>query len=319
MLGGTAPATGARLRDLAGLLRGAQGAHASSSSNSTSGPAPQKEAQLGQELQEAQQGQQGLEQKKEGEAREDANGQAQPVKLVLVMADGPDALQPDFMEHLWDLAELRVCVDGAANALYEACQSTDKLAAARFTPNFIVGDLDSIESQSRSFFEARGTRVIQAPDQDKHDLEKALAIIAEAQEEAMLDTRYSVIVLGATGGRLDHEFANISMLFKFDKTFQDLILLSDQSLALLLAPGKHTLIRPEDIISPTCGLAPLAGPARVTTSGLRWNLSNQVLELGGLVSSSNEMDGCTASIETDAPLLWSSVPLDVADDADATD
>mmetsp|Transcript_11578 Transcript_11578/g.22780 ORF Transcript_11578/g.22780 Transcript_11578/m.22780 type:complete len:420 (-) Transcript_11578:709-1968(-) len=238
----------------------------------------------------------------------------EPPPLALVLADGPESLQPDFLEHLWNLASLRVCVDGAANSLHEQYGSPQKLSAAHFTPNLIIGDQDSIDPRTRDLFEARGTRVMHVPDQDSHDLEKALRAIAELQEETMPGKRFIVIVLGATGGRVDHQFANFSMLFKFYDKFHDLFFLSDQTLSILLMPGEHIIERPEEIIGPTCGLAPLAGPACVSTTGLKWNLSNQVLALGGLVSSSNEMLGSIATVKTDNALLWSSVPLGLKED-----
>jgi hypothetical protein len=73
---------------------------------------------------------------------------------------------------------------------------------------------------------------------------------------------------------------------------------------------------------PYCGLAALAGDATVFTSGLRWNLHCDVLKMGVLTSSSNELLPLepqphgeeeesppttaqrTVIIETSAPIYW---------------
>ena len=42
----------------------------------------------------------------------------------------------------------------------------------------------------------------------------------------------------------------------------------------------------------------------VSTSGLRWNISGQRMEWGGLVSTSNEIDGEVVEVSTSHTLLW---------------
>jgi len=55
-----------------------------------------------------------------------------------------------------------------------------------------------------------------------------------------------------------------------------------------------------------CGLIPLDGKALVTTSGLKWNLANQPLRFGDLISTSNSFaeEVKEVFVETDALLLW---------------
>ena len=74
---------------------------------------------------------------------------------------------------------------------------------------------------------------------------------------------------------------------------------------------------------PLCGLFPVgSSTATVLTSGLKWNLCEQELCMGGLVSSSNEIvyttsavsdDSCEAEVvvHTSHPILWTcQIPLD---------
>ena len=111
----------------------------------------------------------------------------------------------------------------------------------------------------------------------------------------------------AFGGRLDQQMANLNMLFRSEYTcFEQFVLLSDDSLALLLLPGAHTIEPNLEVEDGTCGLVPLGGRCEnVVTTGLKWNLDGTVpLEFGELVSSSNEIVGPIVTVRTERPLLW---------------
>jgi thiamine pyrophosphokinase len=49
-------------------------------------------------------------------------------------------------------------------------------------PNIICGDLDSLEDDVRTFYEARGVQVIHEPDQDTTDLYKCLNVLQRQQQ-----------------------------------------------------------------------------------------------------------------------------------------
>ncbi len=81
--------------------------------------------------------------------------------------------------------------------------------------------------------------------------------------------------------------------------------------SFLLEPGRLHRIRvaADDrvVMGPTCGLIPLGGKVRsVTTTGLVWNLSDEPLEMGVRISTSNSLapGASEVTVTVSEPILW---------------
>lgn len=236
------------------------------------------------------------------------SGADQPkLALVLLNVDRGEALQTSLLSSLWSHASVKVCADGAANRLHDSLPEEER---STMLPDLIIGDLDSLRDDVASYYQAKGVRTTEEPDQDSHDFEKCLRWLEQRQLEEQQSgdaTPFSVVAFGAFGGRLDQTMANLNMLYAFCR-FERFVLLCEASLAFLLPPGKNVIAPNRRLESGSCGLIPLGGRCdRVTTSGLRWDLDGSApLEFGSLVSSSNEVVGSQVVIETESPLLWTS-------------
>lgn len=69
---------------------------------------------------------------------------------------------------------------------------------------------------------------------------------------------------------------------------------------------RHVIACPSDASS-WCSLVPLIEPSVVTTTGLKWNLTGEVLKFGQLISVSNEFSntGGYVEVECSSSVLWS--------------
>nr|XP_053629077.1 uncharacterized protein LOC128686259 [Cherax quadricarinatus] len=127
-----------------------------------------------------------------------------------------------------------------------------------------------------------------------------------------LRIEHVTVIAGLRTERFDHVIANIATLYKVEMLISvPVVIVCGGSIYWLLAAGDHSIQVAEDIIfNPQCswcGLVPVGQPSTVTTTGLKWNLNNQVLAFGHVVSTSNTFDPIcygVVTVTTSQPLLW---------------
>ena len=168
------------------------------------------------------------------------NGEMRDPKSVLAAARRADAV---------------ICADGGAR----------HAVSLRLTPDFIVGDMDSLPKSLPKIW--KKTLYWCDFDPERSDLDKALDFARS------LGAR-SVRVAGVLGGGLDHELVNLAALEESGAGL-DLTVI-DGGAARLLGPGRHALHFKKGV-----RFSLLAAPrARLSLAGARFALKNEILRRG---------------------------------------
>nr|CDI54219.1 thiamin pyrophosphokinase [Melanopsichium pennsylvanicum 4] len=257
-------------------------------------------------------------------------------KYAMVLLNCPlDDRQIGHFRHLWESASLRLCADGAANRLLDtfglAAFEGQNGGPSVALPDAILGDLDSIRSDTQRFFESKGVAVHDRPSQYATDLQKTIQEVEDREEGAGDGKENTLIIFGGLSGRLDQSVHTLHVLWQLAPGTEDLGSVTDPenpdergnrlrkrqrtfaigegSVAWLLPKGKHTLKMSRQVMGKSCGILPLGvgnSGAKVTTKGLEWNLEGDRTTLGGFLSTSNHVydkEG-VVEVENDEPVYW---------------
>lgn len=159
------------------------------------------------------------------------------------------------------------------NRLVAADGAAVQLLAHNIVPDVVIGDLDTVGEQ-RTDLIAQGALLVEIADQEENDFEKALKWCIDRGET-------DVTIIGIAGRMVDHTLNNFSIVAKFARRLR--VRIRDaESIAYVVTGTLQIRTRPGDRIS----LIPLPS-ARLTTSGLAWELCGETLEIGKREGASN--------------------------------
>ncbi|XP_037868637.1 thiamin pyrophosphokinase 1 isoform X2 [Bombyx mori] len=237
------------------------------------------------------------------------------LRYAVLILNRPISQEEAFMKNFWEKATLRITVDGGALRWDQfLTRLPEEISNKMKIPDLITGDFDSITEETLQKYKKKGCKVVHTPDQDYTDFTKALKELNNHCQEHTIEVD-NVIAIGQASGRLDQILGNIQTLYLAEKQHllhpeTKLYLMSGDSLSWLLEPGNHIISIPEETRKHNrawCSLVPIGETCHsVTTSGLMWNLDNQSLKFGELVSTSNAFDGSdTVKIKCSHTILWS--------------
>jgi thiamine pyrophosphokinase len=151
----------------------------------------------------------------------------------------------------------------------------DHLARLGLRPAAVIGDLDSISPETRAWLGEES--LIERPDQDRTDLDKALEY---AFENLGLE---HVTVIAALGGRVDHEIGNLGLLARL--AMGERLVFEGDNLRILAIDGEAALAAHPGETWSFWTFNPFV---RVTVAGVRWPIENAAIDAGGRPSISNE-------------------------------
>ncbi|KAG0284686.1 hypothetical protein BGZ98_005827 [Dissophora globulifera] len=113
-----------------------------------------------------------------------------------------------------------------------------------------------------------------------------------------------MVALGGTGGRFDQSMSSIHHLYILNRE-RRAALVSNESIVVVLGPGKHEITCNLEIEGPTCGVIPVgSSEATLTLTGFQWDVENWKTSFGTQLSTSNGLIGPNLTIETTAPVVW---------------
>ena len=176
--------------------------------------------------------------------------------------------------------DLIICADGGYDALIYTS----------IVPDIVIGDFDSLKS-----IVPKEIEVVKYPtDKDKTDLE----ICIDYALDRGCDT---IFMMGALGGRIDHTIGSLcAMKYVLEHGASPMILNGKSRIYLI--DGEIEITREKfDYVS----LIPCTDKVTgITTTGLKYELNNDVLLKSNSLGISNEFYNNTATIKVESGLLY---------------
>ncbi len=207
------------------------------------------------------------------------------VKRIIIVANGASPTATDMAR--WRRPD--DCIIAADGGAHHAL-------SLGFTPQIVVGDMDSLDDETCNQLARQGCCFILYP-VEKNETDLELALLFAVDEGAT-----EIVLLGALGGRLDQLLANVLLLTLPELAGVSVKLVDDGQEAFVVRSGTEAIV--EGLVGDTLSLIPLANDANgVYTQGLKWPLSGDTLFLGPARGVSNVIASLPVRISLEKGLL----------------
>ncbi|MEN8192734.1 MAG: thiamine diphosphokinase [Bacteroidota bacterium] len=186
------------------------------------------------------------------------------MKSCIIIANGEKPSKGDLNYLIKNGVNTIVAADGGANSAY-------KLGV---TPNYIIGDFDSIKPEVKEYFSDK-SELIHISRQNDTDVEKALKYLIKKKFK-------TVYLLGGTGDRLDHSICNLGIVIKFFTKIK-VVVIHGKTILFPYAEDVQFKTIPNETIS----LYAFNTKTIITSKGLKYPLNKSLLPFGDKESTSN--------------------------------
>ncbi|MCC8024098.1 MAG: thiamine diphosphokinase [Clostridium sp.] len=165
----------------------------------------------------------------------------------------------------------------AVDAGLEAAKALD------LEPDMIVGDFDTVKPEILEYYRQREHIVWDTHEPEKDETDTELALL-----RAQASGCEEIVILGATGGRMDHMIGNIHLLFPcLQKGIEAYIL--DSKNRIYLIDGERKFYK-ENLWGKYISFLPLTEKVKgITLTGFKYPLFEKDIEIGSSLCISNEL------------------------------
>lgn len=193
--------------------------------------------------------------------------------IINILAGGPVRYLPNL--HHYDVSDsIWVGVD----------RGVFTLLSMGIKPTYAFGDFDSVSKEELEIVEGEIHHLHKfAPEKDETDLELAL-------KWAMTQSAEKINIFGATGGRLDHFFANVQLLSQAFSAMRnsEISIIDHKNIIFLKGSGTYTLPKLDN--KKYISFLPFTSTVeKLTLLGFKYSLIDRNISIGSTLCISNEL------------------------------
>ncbi len=196
------------------------------------------------------------------------------MKKILISLGGE--CSSNIIEELYDFQQV-IAVDSGVDHLFNL----------NINPNVLIGDLDSIESESLELVKKLGINIIQSnTNKDKTDFELALEYIEEKNNK-------EIYIIGGENGEVDHLFSILFLISSKD-FYRNISWLYGNKKILI-----NNSIKVKTSKNSEFSVLPLTDIKSLSISGAKWNLKNEDILYGQTLTLRNKTKENILSVTCD--------------------
>lgn len=206
--------------------------------------------------------------------------------VIAIVGGGPAAYLPDLTQFEQEVS-MWIGADRGALSLIEQ----------DINPDIAIGDFDSIETQEKTKIQSKAGLFLEYQvEKDETDLELALL-------QAMDQKPDRILLFGVTGGRLDHELANLQLLYLLKQKEIEGVVIDNNNEVKLAFPGFHVVEKIKEF--PYVSFLPMSMQVNgITLERFHYPLHNASIQWGSTLCISNKIDGKQGFLEFTNGILY---------------